>query len=289
MNPQLYIPLLTTPLPQKVPKATTTHRQVYIRESSPMSHSTEKPTVLLVHGAWHTASCWDVTRAELKKLSYPTEVVQLKSSGNAVSTHLEDTAIIRNALEALIVSDAKKVILVMHSYGGIPGTNAVHGLEAAARQDKGEEGGIIHCLFVAAFLVPKGKSLLGMFPEAPPYLCPDPEGSRFLLVRDPKSIFFNDVSPDVAEPWISQLKPQSIAAFASAVDSVAWESGLVACTYLMCEKDKGVYFWLQEQMFDAVSKESGRPWTVEKIDSSHSAWLTQVPTIIRLIEAATGA
>lgn len=182
MNPQLYIPLLTTPLPQKVPKATTTHRQVYIRESSPMSHSTEKPTVLLVHGAWHTASCWDVTRAELKKLSYPTEVVQLKSSGNAVSTHLEDTAIIRNALEALIVSDAKKVILVMHSYGGIPGTNAVHGLEAAARQDKGEEGGIIHCLFVAAFLVPKGKSLLGMFPEAPPYLCPDVSHSISLIL-----------------------------------------------------------------------------------------------------------
>ena len=138
-----------------------------------MSHSNEKPTVLFVHGAWHNTSCWDGTRAELKKLSYPTEVVPLKSSGNAVATHLEDTAIIREALESLIVSKGKAVILVMHSYGGVAGTNAVHGLEAAARHEKGEKGGIIHCLFIAAFLVPKGNSLIGMFPEAPPYLYPD--------------------------------------------------------------------------------------------------------------------
>lgn len=138
-----------------------------------MSHSTGKPTVLFVHGAWHNASCWDSTRAELKKLSYPTETVQLKSSGNAVNTHLEDSAIVRTALESLILSEAKSVILVMHSYGGVAGTNAVQGLEAAAREEKGEKGGIIHCLFVAAFLVPKGNSLIGMFPEAPPYLYPD--------------------------------------------------------------------------------------------------------------------
>ena len=138
-----------------------------------MSHSTEKPTILFVHGAWHNASCWDATRTELKKLSYPTEAVQLKSSGNAVTTHLEDTAIIRNALESLVVLGAKPVILVMHSYGGVAGTNAVHGLEAATRREKDEKGGIIHCLFIAAFLVPKGKSLIEMFDEPPSYLYPD--------------------------------------------------------------------------------------------------------------------
>ena len=138
-----------------------------------MSHSSEKPTVLFVHGAWHNASCWDATRTELKKLSYPTEAVQLKSSGNAVTTHLEDTTIIRNALESLIVLGGKAVILVMHSYGGVAGTNAVHGLEAATRREEDEKGGIIHCLFIAAFLVPKGKSLVEMFDEPPSYLYPD--------------------------------------------------------------------------------------------------------------------
>lgn len=148
-----------------------------------MFQSSEKPTVLLVHGAWHDASCWDSVRAELKTLNYPTDAVQLKSSGDFVTTHLEDTTIIRTALESLIVSEGKKVILVMHSYGGIPGTNAVHGLEAAARQERGEKGGIIHCLFVAAFLVPKGKGLIEMFPEAPSYLYSDVSHSTLRTER----------------------------------------------------------------------------------------------------------
>ena len=99
--------------------------------------------------------------------------VQLPSSGNPVTSHLEDTAVVRKALQSLIVSEGKCVILVMHSYGGVAGTNAVSGLEATARMRNGEKGGVIHCLFLSAFLVPKGSSLIGMFPEPPPYLRPD--------------------------------------------------------------------------------------------------------------------
>lgn len=57
----------------------------------------------------------------------------------------------------------------------------------------------------------------------------------------------------------------------------------------MTQKDQGVYFWLQEKMLDSVSKESGKPWKIVKTDSSHSAWLTQIPTIVRQIEDAAGA
>ena len=99
--------------------------------------------------------------------------VQLSSSGTPVASHLEDTAVVRKALEPLIVLEDKCVILVMHSYGGVAGTNAVSGLEATTRMQKGKNGGVIHCLFLSAFLVPKGSSLMGMFPEPPPYLRPD--------------------------------------------------------------------------------------------------------------------
>ncbi len=90
-----------------------------------------------------------------------------------MASHLEDTAVIRNRLESLIVSDGKSVVLVMHSYGGLAGTNAVSGLEAELRLKDGKTGGIVHCVFIAAFLIPKGKSLIDMFPEQPPYLVPD--------------------------------------------------------------------------------------------------------------------
>ena len=95
--------------------------------------------------------------------------MQLKTTGSAVVSHLEDTAIIREALESL-TSEEKRDVLVMHSYGGKAGTNVVSGLELAAREQRAEKGGVMHCVFLAAFLIPKGKSLVDMYPGRPAYI-----------------------------------------------------------------------------------------------------------------------
>ena len=135
-----------------------------------MSQSAEKPTIVFVHGAWHNPSCWDGVRKSLEEYSYPTVAVELPSVGQKppVTSHLEDTAVVRKELERLILSEGREVILVMHSYGGVAGSGAVSGLEKATRQDK---GGVTQCVFITAFLVPKGSSLLGMFDnQLTPYL-----------------------------------------------------------------------------------------------------------------------
>ena len=68
-------------------------------------------------------------------------------------SYLEDKAIIREVLESL-TSEEKHVMLVMHSYGGKAGINAGSGLELAAREQRGEKGGIMHYIFLAVFLIP---------------------------------------------------------------------------------------------------------------------------------------
>lgn len=81
-----------------------------------------------------------------------------------------DVAIVRRDLESL-VGDGKDVILVMHSYGGMAGGGAIEGLEVG--RSPGAKGGVKAAVFLAAFLTPKGKSLLGMFTGGnPPYLEP---------------------------------------------------------------------------------------------------------------------
>ena len=124
-------------------------------------------------GAWHNSKCWDGVASNMKEFAYQTEAVQLPSSGNLVASHLDDTAVVRKALEVLIISEQKPVILVMHSYGGVAGATAVSGLEATKRHERGESGGIIHCLFVSAFLIPRGKTLVEMYPDPPPQMIPD--------------------------------------------------------------------------------------------------------------------
>ena len=139
----------------------------------------EKPTILLVHGAWHEPSCWDATRRQLDKYSYASVAVSLPSAGRTppVASHHEDTAVVKKELERLVVLEGKEVVIVMHSYGGVVGSEAVAGFEKVGRKEK---GGVIHAFFIAAFLVPKGSSLLGMFDnQLPPYM--------FVNVRSPLS------------------------------------------------------------------------------------------------------
>ena len=109
-----------------------------------------------------------------------------------------------------------------------------------------------------------------------------------MVIVDPKEVFYNDVSQAEAEPWIALMRRQPASTFASIVDSVAWENGLIPCTYLMCEKDQGVYFWLQQKMLDGVKDQSGKPWMIERCSSGHSAWLTQVETVVNLIDRCAG-
>ena len=39
-----------------------------------------RPTILLVHGAWHGAWCWDLLRPHLESLGYSTAAVELPSA-----------------------------------------------------------------------------------------------------------------------------------------------------------------------------------------------------------------
>lgn len=128
----------------------------------------DRPFILLVHGAFHNDSCWGSVRDELREHSYQTGTVSLPSVGfnPSVKSHHEDTAVIRKELERLIITEHKQVVLVMHSYSGVPGSESVKGLEKAG----GDIGGVIHCVYLTAFLVPNGVSLLsflqGRLPDA---------------------------------------------------------------------------------------------------------------------------
>lgn len=77
-------------------------------------------------------------------MGYPTEAVALPSVGtNNVTIGLaEDTAALRDELTTL--ADAgKDIIMVVHSYGGMVGTNAVQGFGYADRAAAGQSGGVI--------------------------------------------------------------------------------------------------------------------------------------------------
>lgn len=115
-----------------------------------------KPTILLVAGAWHTADYFGPLANLLEAADYPTVSLGLPSVGASPpgSDFREDVAAIRIAACRLIADD-KEVVAVMHSYGGIAGTEALQGLGKAK---EGKAGRVITLVYIATMLPSKGHS-----------------------------------------------------------------------------------------------------------------------------------
>lgn len=113
-----------------------------------------KPTVVLVPGAWLPPTAYTAWTARLEQDGYRTAITPYPSSdpsGDAQDLDVAgDAAVVRAALSRLLDDD---VVLVMHSYGGMPGSSAAAGLLGA---------GVLGLVYVAAFVVPEGTSCAGM-------------------------------------------------------------------------------------------------------------------------------
>jgi pimeloyl-ACP methyl ester carboxylesterase len=130
----------------------------------------EKQTVVLVHGAWHTSDCWDSVTSLLKEHQYPFQTIQLPSSGGDLTTTVADDAAYIRKFTSELVAAGKDVILVLHSYGGIPGTESAKGLLKKDREAEQKSGGIVSLVYVTAFLIPPGATLASFLGGMPPWI-----------------------------------------------------------------------------------------------------------------------
>ena len=104
---------------------------------------------------------------------YPTVCPQLPSF-DAKDTKIslpEDAACIKAELQKLVEEQGKDVIVVMHSYGGVVGTEAVHeSFGKKHREAKGLIGGVIRLLYLCAFVLREGASLATALGGLPPFI-----------------------------------------------------------------------------------------------------------------------
>lgn len=119
-----------------------------------------KPTICLVPGAYHTSVSFESLKNSLGALSHPSTAYTLPSIASSKpfsADAIADGVFIRSKLEDLIEA-GKDVVLVAHSYGGIPGAAAASGLSKKKRQQQGKQGGVIGLVLISALLTKEGES-----------------------------------------------------------------------------------------------------------------------------------
>lgn len=207
------------------------------------------PRLLLVHGAFHGAWCWNRLTPELERLGLSCETVDLPFTSTE-----DDVATVRRAID----SSGESVTVLGHSFGG-----AV--ISAAAAEGGAPYGTTTSLVFLTAFMTApeqvvdfSGAPGIGEITLGDVTASVDPHTAR--------SVFYNRCSTEDADWASAQLRtmPTSVL-IAPPPSSPAWQ--LMPSTYIVCTDDRILSQSAQEQM--AENADSAM-W----IESDHSPFLS---------------
>ncbi|KAK7536868.1 Alpha/beta hydrolase fold-1 [Phyllosticta citribraziliensis] len=238
-----------------------------------------KPVIVLAPGAWHTPDCFDIVRDQLHARGWTTDAVAYPSVGGEPPNKSlpDDAAAVRAKLETL-ADQGQDIVLVVHSYGGLVGANAVEGLGYEQRKRAGKKGGVIMFVYLSAFVTPKGKSIKDML------------GGQFLpwmkfngdycTPDTPEQIFYHDVEPAQQAAAISKLKHTSAAVFSSPVTYEPWHD--MPTFFLYCDADAALPLPVQDQFVSLL----GAGATTFHSKGSHSPFLSVPEEVVEGLELA---
>ncbi|WP_433378421.1 alpha/beta hydrolase [Actinoplanes sp. CA-142083] len=215
------------------------------------------PTFVLVPGAWHLPSTFDLLRGELDAKGHPSIAVKLPTTGPEPRGGLrEDAAAVRGAIEAV----GGPVVVVAHSYGGIPATEAAAGLP-----------GVRHVVYLAAYVPDVNESMFTI------HGIPDPDDTDglFPIGDDPRAQLYADVPDDVAALAIGRLVGQRVQPWADRVTRAAWHT--VPSTYILTERDASLPVELQERMATHTKD-------VRRLPTGHSPHLARPDELAAILD-----
>lgn len=124
-------------------------------QTSTMASNT---TFILVPGAWHPASALEPIMGPLRAAGHNVTGIDLACYGAEppLNDFKPDVSLVRNAIEEA-ADNGQDVVVFMHSYGGVVGTEACRGLGKEERKASGKKGGVVRLIYCTAFLLDEGK------------------------------------------------------------------------------------------------------------------------------------
>jgi len=113
---------------------------------------------ILVHGAYHQPAHWSPLVTLLQASGHQTSTPRLPSvSAVPIPNCLAaDISSIKTSILDAIASGSDSIVPILHSYGGIPG------FEAIATLTDEEKSKITRVICISAFIIPKGESLVSV-------------------------------------------------------------------------------------------------------------------------------
>ncbi|WP_229898492.1 alpha/beta hydrolase [Streptomyces finlayi] len=235
-----------------------------------MSLPSGPPSFLLVHGSWLRPTCWVPLQQALTERGLRSRTVALPSVGpqRTPTAGMYDDA---DAITAEIRRTPRPIVVVAHSYAGIPVTQAAVG-----------RSGVAHIVYLAAYVPAEGESLNSMHGQNAhaPGEEEDLTGTTPAIFDDPRASLFGDVPDALARQTVDMLVEQSLRAYQQPVTRAAWRT--VPSTYLLCTQDQALPPTRQEQMSVRTSR-------VERLGTHHCPFLSAPVELAAVLDKIASA
>jgi pimeloyl-ACP methyl ester carboxylesterase len=236
-------------------------------------------TVVLVHGAWHGAWCFEREIPLLRAAGIPVVALDLPGHGRDPGPFTDlhgDAARVRAALDGT----EGDVVLLGHSYGGAVITEA------------GVHPAVTHLVYLCALALDSGESCATAAvgeaktlshdgrPTLADGLVNHPDGSTTLTPEAAAACLYNDCDADTVAWAIAHLGPQPMANLGQSPTAVAWRQ--TPSTYVVCADDQVIHPGLQKILADRCTH--SRVWP-----TGHSPFASRPGLVSGLLtELATG-
>jgi pimeloyl-ACP methyl ester carboxylesterase len=232
-----------------------------------------KPTIVLVHGAFAESSSWNRVTAKLLTKGYPVVAV-----ANPLRSVKGDASYLASLLDAI----PGPIVLVGHSYGGTVITVAATG--------KHNVKALVYVSGLAPDLGETASGLVGKFAGstlgptlATPVILAD--GGKDLYIRQDRfhAQFAADLPANEAKLMAATQRPIPEAAFNEAAGAPAWKT--IPSWFLYGSLDKNV----PPAVHAFMAKRAGAKQVVEVPGSSHVVMMSHPDALVKMIDAAAAA
>lgn len=133
-----------------------------------------KPTILLVPGSFALPEFYNELFDKVRARGYEIQGIHKPSVGLSAGqgrpgpppSMYDDAAHIAKEVER-VADTGKDVVLIGHSYGGVPITESVKGLPKTERQAQGKKGGLVNLAYMTCLVPPVGSSAADVLSKVP--------------------------------------------------------------------------------------------------------------------------
>lgn len=248
-----------------------------------------KPTIAIVHVGWHIPSSYSKLTDHLQSSGLEVHIPRLPSMNETRPPNADlatDTQLIRSYVESLVEA-GRSVILVLHSYGGQVGTNALVGLGLEARAKKGLKGSVSHLVYMCGFAQLEDKSMVDKVNEFGHgelmSLAFDFAEDKSVVCRDPKMSLLGDgqgAEESEVQEYLSSLARWNGTCMYQSISHCAWRE--VPVTYVYMRSDMTVPLNYQKSMVETMKKE-GREVATTELSTGHCPNLTKAKEVADII------